>query len=249
MIYLWTISLPATFSEVEDFCALLPKDEREHLDRMGSEKRKIQFTMGHALARIKIAEVFDVVPQSLPIIFTSDKKPELHIPEQNWFVSLSHSNHHAICALSPVCIGIDLEEIKDRKYLLDVARHAGTAEEIQDGQLLPKSEHVHRFQQIWSLKEAFYKAADLSAIDVMKNTVFKIKDNMAVLHKAPVANSTAWHFELHENLANHVLAVAYKNNKKIPVKILQSSIKEINTAMEQPLFPQAMMEFDVQVVC
>ncbi|WP_447919075.1 4'-phosphopantetheinyl transferase family protein [Achromobacter aegrifaciens] len=76
--------------------------------------------------------------------------------------SLSHSGGHAICATAPAGwpLGADLERIRPR----DVPRLAGWVCSPAERQALDRlegAEQLERFYLLWTLKEAFIKAAKL----------------------------------------------------------------------------------------
>jgi len=77
--------------------------------------------------------------------------------------SLSHKHGHAVCAAAPAGwrVGMDLERIKPR----DVARLADWVCTPQERRMLADLDDHRRlahFYMLWTLKEAFIKAADLA---------------------------------------------------------------------------------------
>lgn len=77
--------------------------------------------------------------------------------------SLSHSGGHAVCAMAPHGwkLGIDLEAVKPR----DIDALAQWVCSADERDMLTQAQgdtRLHRFYQLWTLKEAFIKAAGLS---------------------------------------------------------------------------------------
>ena len=71
----------------------------------------------------------------------------------NLHVSISHSDDWVACAVSDGPVGIDIERIRPVKpNLFD---HVCTKEEME--YLLAGENRLHRFFEIWTAKEAYYK--------------------------------------------------------------------------------------------
>lgn len=109
--------------------------------------------------------------------------------------SLSHSSGHAVCVAAPSAwrVGIDLERIKTR----DVFRLANWVCSKTECQVLNKIEKeegelakIHHFYLLWTLKEAFIKAANLDFPgDMARVGLEYTSPEKAIL----IAPSRGWH--------------------------------------------------------
>jgi phosphopantetheine--protein transferase-like protein len=72
------------------------------------------------------------------------------------FVSVSHTRGVSAVAWAPVRVGIDVEHVRDRKYLARLARRAMTDTEYDAWRAA--TEPGHAFAQHWTRVEAYLKA-------------------------------------------------------------------------------------------
>ncbi len=76
--------------------------------------------------------------------------------------SLSHSHGHALCGRAPAgwALGVDLERLRPRNFL-QLAAWVCSAQEAAALSALTGKAQAERFYLLWTLKEAFIKAAGL----------------------------------------------------------------------------------------
>lgn len=132
---------------------LLSEEERERRASFGHPKRRRQFTLGRAAARQLAGEVFDVPPEAVPLVVAEDGAVELK--GQDAALSIAHGGPHAMAALAPYPIGVDLERIQPRHpELTRVLLHP------QEHDLLERLplDREHAIILCWTLKEAVLKA-------------------------------------------------------------------------------------------
>ena len=109
---------------------------------------------GHEVGRELLARMYrDATGEALPpIAITPRGKP--YFPDSPWHFSISHTKHHAFCALAKFPLGIDAEEM-DRPIKPTLA-----------GKVLSPSEKLrfegcsdknNAFLRLWVLKEASAK--------------------------------------------------------------------------------------------
>lgn len=77
----------------------------------------------------------------------------------DFYFNLSHSGHYAVAVSSDKEVGIDIEEKKENKMRLGIARrffHPVECELLEN--IKNKKQQMEIFYQIWTLKESFVKA-------------------------------------------------------------------------------------------
>lgn len=217
-VKVWTlpaaVDLSAEFSVWAE--ALLSPLERKHFAEITHSGRRGEFLLGHSLARVQIADFFNLSPSELPIQFNRDQKPtlgEIHSSANSgpWFVSLTHCSNLIACALSKAPVGIDVESLGRQRNFAGIAQRRFRSEELDYLQLQNKNGLEQRFQRIWTLKEAFYKAANHSVETVYDHCAFSIGDSDQVTcHSSPEVGGASkdWKFFLSTPTSEHVLALA-----------------------------------------
>ncbi len=96
---------------------------------------------------------------ALPVHRDARGKPRLGAPLRDWHFSLTHSGPWALLALArdrPV--GADLERLRPRQRLLQLARRHFTAAEYATLRSLPAPRRLPAFYRLWTAKEAVLKA-------------------------------------------------------------------------------------------
>ena len=89
--------------------------------------------------------------------FSQTGKP--YITNGDAFVSISHSQGMAVCAVSDREVGIDIEKIRrlDRDTIMGISRHILAGSELSAILSLQDDELANEFFRIWTAKEAAVK--------------------------------------------------------------------------------------------
>lgn len=132
---------------------LLSEEERARRASFGHPKRRRQFTLGRAAARQLAGKVFDVPPETVPLVVAEDGAVELK--GRDAVLSIAHGGPHAMAVLAPCPIGADLERIQPRHPELPrVLLHPEEADLLER---LPL-DRERAVILCWTLKEAVLKA-------------------------------------------------------------------------------------------
>ena len=83
-------------------------------------------------------------------------KPRLR-ESPNVFYNLSHSGHYAICALSSIDVGCDIEEVLNIDYRVLSEQFFSKEETLYIDASSNDAENLHRFFQLWTHKESYVK--------------------------------------------------------------------------------------------
>lgn len=109
------------------------------------------------LLRQTLAVYLPTDPASLSFAIGPYGKPEL--VGGGLHFNLSHSADTLLIAVANFAdIGIDIEQIKSRSSLLELARRCFSGYELKAWQALPDDQQLESFYRVWTKKEAFVKA-------------------------------------------------------------------------------------------
>lgn len=134
----------------------LDAGERARLQAYKPPIVKLRFARSHAALRGILAGYADRPPATLRFTAGSHGKPVL-LGESLHF-NLAHSGHLALLAVSPeVAVGVDVEEVRPLRNLLEMAHTVFHAEEIREFQVLLPREQQKAFFECWVRREALVK--------------------------------------------------------------------------------------------
>ena len=129
---------------------------------------------GHEAGRQLLAEAYRAqTGEDLPEIRITDRgKP--YFPDSPWHFSISHTPHHAFCALSRNNVGIDAEE-RNRKINLKLAdKILSPSEKLQFEAAENREQALLTF---WVLKEAAAKLTGEGLRGYPNHTQFSLEDS------------------------------------------------------------------------
>lgn len=155
-LLLWFARVEAlTTDDEQQIKKLLSSSERQRLQRTTSIKKQKEFLQSRLLMRHALAQTFDLDEAQWHFTECPDRPPVISNLPDGTFYSLSHSNGLICFAIANCSVGVDLECIRLRKNLRELADAFMSPEEIS----LLESGHAQTiFYRIWSAKEAYYKA-------------------------------------------------------------------------------------------
>ncbi len=140
---------------------ILSKRELERYNRTNSEKKRAELYSSRLLLRKILKHYFPQAADQATI--TTDKmgRPFWQLRGRNipLYFSLSHTTGLAACA---IChnpgIGCDIEAIRPRKNMEELAKKVFGKKEMCQYQTKRQEGRCHFFYQSWTLKEAYLKA-------------------------------------------------------------------------------------------
>ena len=140
---------------------------------------------GHEAGRELLAELFrEETGAELPEILTAEKgKP--YFPDSPYHFSISHTKHHAFCALSRKNVGLDAEELDRKIHWKLTEKIFSPAEKLQ---FEAASDKTRAFLTFWVLKEAEAKLTGEGLRIYPNHTNFSLDDpRVTELHGCLVA--------------------------------------------------------------
>ncbi|KXI29332.1 4'-phosphopantetheinyl transferase family protein [Paraglaciecola hydrolytica] len=152
------------------YCELEPFAETQHIPLILNEKdqqrylgfkgkvRKQQFFMGRWLVKQALLELL-----GLPLTHEYELFEHRYwqVQQHSINISITHSGQYVAVALAlfPCALGLDIEQHKTRSFAELVVDFATTTEQ---NMLINHPEQTKRFYQLWTAKEAYFKATQLS---------------------------------------------------------------------------------------
>ena len=117
---------------------------------------RVRSVAAEMLVRRAISSMCDIPEEDVVIL--EDEHGAPYIKGHDVYISISHSGEYAVCAVSDVPVGIDIEEL--RPASMRVAR--GTFSDAETEYLgcdndEPDDAALGRFYEIWTAKEAYAK--------------------------------------------------------------------------------------------
>jgi 4'-phosphopantetheinyl transferase len=175
--------------------------ERRCLADFGAESRRRDFLTGRAAARVLLSAVLSTEPGAVPLRRADDDAVD--VEQDDWHVSIAHSDAHAlaVCARHPV--GVDLERIQPR--------NPGIADFLfraDDRGLLDELPYTDSASLIlcWALKEAVLKARRSGFRTSPKALRLSVHPDEETA-RVRVEDGTEWHL-VYARLSSYWAAVA-----------------------------------------
>jgi 4'-phosphopantetheinyl transferase len=153
-IHLWRIKLDGA---VESMLHLLSMDEQQRARRLNSAQARDPFIRARGAMRAILGRYLDSPPQRLRFNYGDKGKPYLQNPSANVQFNLSHADKLALLAVSPAPVGIDLEQLRERKDLARVATRMFPPSIAQDLAKLQGDALIRAFFYHWTYLESCSK--------------------------------------------------------------------------------------------
>lgn len=135
---------------------LLAAEELDRARRLPDDRVRGRWVAARALLRRTLAPWVGADPADLAFAHGTAGKPAL--PDGPEF-SLAHSHDHALVAVCrDAAVGADLERVRDRPVAPPSVERWFAAEERAELERLAGADRVNRFFELWTLKEAYWKA-------------------------------------------------------------------------------------------
>jgi 4'-phosphopantetheinyl transferase len=137
---------------LESWEALLSAEERVRADGFLRGKRRQEFILGRAAARMLLSERMEVNPKN--VVLEVAESGAIDVVDSELHISIAHSGDHAVAAAAPRYVGVDIETIAPRH--VDLHRYMLHPNEYHLIDTLPLDRE--RAQILcWTLKEAVLK--------------------------------------------------------------------------------------------
>lgn len=150
MIYVYASSLQHIQDpkEYPELLTYIPQIRREKTMRYRMADARKQ-SLGAGMLLQEVMNLHSIKEND--IYYGENGKPET----KNICFNLSHSNEMAICAVSKLSVGCDIEKIK--KEPKDIARNCFCKSEVEYLESFSGEKRVEEFFRLWTMKESFVK--------------------------------------------------------------------------------------------
>lgn len=164
-VHLWQLSIKDILrtQSIGTLRHLLSEDERGRAAAYRSESRRQLFIIGRAGLRVILSALMaGIPPQSIRFTTGAQGKPMLEDAACPLQFNLSHSHDVIVIAVTRgQTVGVDIEYMKARPRMADIAQHYFHPQEAQViTETLEAGEEqsaLQLFYKVWTLKEAFIK--------------------------------------------------------------------------------------------
>lgn len=165
-VHLWQLSIKDVLrtKSIGTLHHLLTEDERNRAAAYRSENRRQLFIIGRAGLRVILSALMaGMLPRSIRFITGAQGKPMVDDDACPLQFNLSHSHDAILIAVTKgQTVGVDIEYMKARPRMADIAQHYFHPQESQVvTKALDAGDNLRALQQfykVWTLKEAFIKA-------------------------------------------------------------------------------------------
>lgn len=191
--------------------------------RLSEDRRRAlaaQLLLEHALRRHGI--------KAPSFSYGEHGKPMLHGADGIHF-NLSHSESYAVCVISDVEVGVDIERIDPSVHCLAVAeRFFDPAETawIREGK--DDAQRTERFFRLWTLKESFMKATGMGFSISAREFSFSMDGKRPVLSTVPHGFSAHYIFEELPRTDGYRLAICmHDDGNRDAVRLFPTDLKTL----------------------
>ncbi len=156
VVYIWEGRLDVPDPVTATARSLLSDDEHKRADRFIYDRHRRRYTVAQAHLRRVLAGLTDTRPEDIEFQFGKHGKPFL--PGGPSF-NQSHSEDRIMIGVAAEGrLGVDIEEIREVKYMLGIADKNFGGDEAARLHAAPERERLELFFRLWTRKEAFLKA-------------------------------------------------------------------------------------------
>lgn len=187
--------------------------EKSRRDRFRFDTDRRDFTVAHDLLRQALSSYADLSPSDWQFSIDACGKPSIDSNDPKFkelSFSLSHAQGFVACAITKkVPVGIDVEQIDQSLRLQEIADRYLTAEEAQQLRGCSDDALSIRLTELWTLKEAFFKAVGIGHFGSLTDISFHFGEHRNIEFSTPtIAGSQEWQFALFEPLADVRMSIA-----------------------------------------
>lgn len=205
----------------------LSPEEAARAGRFLRAEDRRDYSIAHSLLREALSQC---QPAYAPDVWrfetNSFGKPSIsrsHLLGSPMEFSLSHTRGFVACAVAPVRIGIDVEWLDRKVEVKDIVEHHFNASEASSLNGLPAEERRDRFFQLWTLKEAFFKALGCGISGHLDTAAFDLENPVTINFQAPHGIHTSdWQFALFLPHPRIRMAIALESAQ--PVRFITASV-------------------------
>lgn len=224
-VHLWLIDQQDVLAVdmLPTYAELLSDNELKRMAELQSTKRKQQYLITRAALR-SIVTFYRPNTAWHDSKFTENSFGKPALMHGGMHFNLSHSADKIVIGFSAKqSIGVDIEQIQERKNLSKIAEKYFHFREWEENISEKGTNKEHLFYKLWTLKEAFIKAKGTGLKTPLHQFYFDLSQQgmpLLVQHSTELDSSSNWMFQHKYLQPNYSLAVALEdidNNNALKV--------------------------------
>jgi 4'-phosphopantetheinyl transferase len=216
---IWVVTmtlLPGASRDCGSLRQLLSDEEWEKTHRFRREEDRWSYAASHGLCRVMLATTIEVPPTAIEYCTSATGRPEVKAPRltRSWPLcfSLSHTVRGVACAVSQSGdVGADIEWM-DPRLTVSAFDELLSPTELADGRAGEAADVRTRLLGIWTLKEAYLKAAGIGLTVHPHSFTMGISPPRVVLPPATLRDSRGWALASWSPSSEHVAALAVRHD-------------------------------------
>ncbi len=196
-----------------DWYRLLDDTERAAASRFVQEVDRRQYIAAHALTRTMLSRFTGIASADLRFVRGPHGKPAIHpdFGHSRLEFNLSHTRSIVGCAATlDHPIGIDVETTLRANFDLDIAESHFSPDEVERIRAAPPQTRHDVFFAIWTLKEAYVKAAGMGLGQPLDQFAVHLSPIRIAFGSALAHESGHWQFHALRPTAQSILSVAVR---------------------------------------
>lgn len=217
-IHIWYININDYQNHTNELMHYLDDQENKRAQQFKFAKDRNSFICSHAILRRLLSKYCNCDQKKILYNYNAFNKPSLN-NDYNINFNLSHSFHRGIIAITKNHpIGIDIEYMKNKPILDDLAKRFFSAHEYNEYKILPQQQKTLGFYNCWTSKEAFVKAVGMGLTFPLKNFTVNLNPELKakiLSSKNQTININEW--KLHRFIVEnqYCIAIAWSGLSKI----------------------------------
>ncbi|MFL6352865.1 MAG: 4'-phosphopantetheinyl transferase family protein [Bryobacteraceae bacterium] len=157
-VHAWAVNLDGPSASLQEVSAALSPDERARAESFRFEHLKTRFCVSRGLLRFFLGAYLTTPPSDIQFSYGRYGKPSV-ARSAGFQFNVAHSENVAVYAFAFGCeLGVDVERIRNMRYIDAIARQFFCSEEAADLHSLELRERLDAFFACWTRKEAYIKA-------------------------------------------------------------------------------------------
>lgn len=141
-------------NEVREFLDIVSAERKIKINKFYFQKDKVHSLFVEIVLRYALWEQYGLSSAYIEFGQSEYGKPYL-VNQKGLYFNLSHSGNWVLCGLGDTPIGLDVEEVKDKK--INLTNRIFTEEESDFIFMQPLDQRIKTFYKIWTLKESYVK--------------------------------------------------------------------------------------------
>ncbi len=210
---LWIASLDVLKQFMDQFTAVLSRDELEDASKYRFEQLRTAALIRHGLLRGILSSYVAAPPETLTFEYGKHGKPSVkHHPRLHF--NASDSGKLFVCAVTDFCsIGVDVEQLRPVEDAMSIARQFFSANECDALLGLSERDRDLGFLQCWTRKEAFVKATSeglLRSLDSFEVSLRPGEEPRLLWLQDPHDDVSCWEIHSFRPATGYIGALAFR---------------------------------------